>query len=47
MRVMVTGGAGYIGSVIAQELVDGGHDVLVLDNLSKATPTLCRRERRC
>jgi UDP-glucose 4-epimerase len=35
MRVMVTGGAGYIGSVIAQELVDGGHDVLVLDNLSK------------
>jgi UDP-glucose 4-epimerase len=35
MRVAVTGGAGYIGSVVAEVLVDDGHDVLVLDNLSK------------
>jgi UDP-glucose 4-epimerase len=35
MRVAVTGGAGYIGSVVAEVLLHGGHDVLVLDNLSK------------
>jgi UDP-glucose 4-epimerase len=31
---MVTGGAGYIGSVVTEELVREGHDVLVYDNLS-------------
>lgn len=35
MRVAVTGGAGYIGSVVAEVLLDEGHDVLVLDNLAK------------
>jgi UDP-glucose 4-epimerase len=35
MRVMVTGGAGYIGSVITAELLSRGHEVLVYDNLSK------------
>jgi UDP-glucose 4-epimerase len=35
VRVLVTGGAGYIGSVVAEELVAGGHEVVVLDNLSK------------
>jgi UDP-glucose 4-epimerase len=35
MRVLVTGGAGYIGSVITEELVRAGHEVTVLDNLSK------------
>ncbi|GAB3208984.1 UDP-glucose 4-epimerase GalE [Marinactinospora thermotolerans] len=34
MRVLVTGGAGYIGSVVASRLVESGHDVVVLDNLS-------------
>jgi len=34
MRVLVTGGAGYIGSVVAWQLVDAGHEVTVLDNLS-------------
>jgi UDP-glucose 4-epimerase len=34
MRVLVTGGAGYIGSVVAWQLFDAGHDVTVLDNLS-------------
>jgi UDP-glucose 4-epimerase len=35
MRVLVTGGAGYIGSVVTEELVKDGHDVVVYDNLSK------------
>jgi UDP-glucose 4-epimerase len=34
MRVMVTGGAGFIGSHVSQAYVDAGHEVLVLDNLS-------------
>jgi UDP-glucose 4-epimerase len=35
MRVLVTGGAGYIGSVVTEELVKDGHEVVVYDNLSK------------
>jgi UDP-glucose 4-epimerase len=34
MTVLVTGGAGYIGSHMALALVDAGEDVVVLDNLS-------------
>lgn len=35
MRVLVTGGAGYIGSVVTEELVNDGHEVVVYDNLVK------------
>ena len=35
MRVLVTGGAGYVGSVSVEALVAAGHDVLVLDDLSR------------
>jgi UDP-glucose 4-epimerase len=35
MRVLVTGGAGYVGSVSVEALVGAGHDVVVLDDLSK------------
>jgi UDP-glucose 4-epimerase len=35
VRSLVVGGAGYIGSVVAQHLVDAGHEVTVLDNLSR------------
>lgn len=35
MRILVTGGAGYIGSTVARELVETGHDVFVVDNLSQ------------
>jgi UDP-glucose 4-epimerase len=35
MRVLVTGGAGYIGSVVTEQLVSDGHEVVVYDNLSK------------
>jgi UDP-glucose 4-epimerase len=34
MSVLVTGGAGYIGSHMVHELADSGHDVVVLDNLT-------------
>ncbi|HEY2915939.1 MAG TPA: UDP-glucose 4-epimerase GalE [Candidatus Limnocylindrales bacterium] len=34
MRVLVTGGAGYVGSVSVEALVAAGHDVVVLDDLS-------------
>lgn len=34
MKVLVTGGAGYIGSVVAAQLCAAGHDVTVLDDLS-------------
>lgn len=34
MRVLVTGGAGFIGSHMAERLLDEGHDVIVLDNES-------------
>src|ERR671929_274093 len=35
MRVLVTGGAGYIGSVVTEELVKDGHEVVVYDSLYK------------
>ncbi len=34
MKLLVTGGAGYVGSVCAAHLVDAGHDVTVLDDVS-------------
>jgi UDP-glucose 4-epimerase len=34
LRILVTGGAGYIGSVVASELVEAGNEVVVYDNLS-------------
>ncbi|HZC19482.1 MAG TPA: UDP-glucose 4-epimerase GalE [Rubrobacteraceae bacterium] len=35
MKLLVTGGAGYIGSVVAKQLLQEGHEVTVLDDLSK------------
>jgi UDP-glucose 4-epimerase len=35
MKVLVTGGAGYIGSVVAGQLVEAGHETVVLDDFSR------------
>lgn len=40
MRILVTGGAGYIGSVLTGELLAAGHHVHVLDNLMYRQPSL-------
>ena len=58
MRLLVTGGAGYIGGVVVAQLVAAGHDVEVLDDLSTGhasalpavspcTPGTSPRSRRC
>ena len=38
MRILVTGGAGYIGSITSRVLLDAGHEVAVLDSLEKGYP---------
>ncbi|MCB1691930.1 MAG: UDP-glucose 4-epimerase GalE [Pseudomonadales bacterium] len=46
MKVLLTGGAGYIGSHTAVELITAGHEVVVLDNLSNSSVTAVRRVER-
>jgi UDP-glucose 4-epimerase len=43
MRVLVTGGAGYIGSHTSLVLLEAGHDVVVVDNLSNSKREALRR----
>ena len=39
MRALITGGAGFIGSHLAEALLDAGHTVEVIDNLSTGAST--------
>src|SRR3954468_10462958 len=39
-RVLVTGGAGYLGSILCEHLLDAGHSVTVLDSLQHGTAPL-------
>lgn len=46
MRVLVTGGAGYIGSHTLVEMLGQGHEALVLDDFSNASPLVLDRVRK-
>lgn len=46
MRILVTGGAGYIGSHTCVELIEAGHEVVVADNLSNASMEALSRVER-
>jgi UDP-glucose 4-epimerase len=43
MKILVTGGAGYIGSHTCVELIESGYDVIVVDNLSNSSIESLRR----
>ena len=43
MRILVTGGAGYIGSHTCVELLEAGHEVVVVDNLCNSSKEAIRR----
>lgn len=43
MRILVTGGLGYIGSHTCVELLEAGHEVVVLDNLSNSKASVLER----
>ena len=45
MKVLVTGGAGYIGSHTCLELLRQGHDIVIADNLYNANPEALKRVR--
>ena len=44
--ILVTGGAGYIGSHTCLQLLQAGHDLVVLDNLSNSQPEALRRVQK-
>ncbi|TDQ51409.1 UDP-glucose 4-epimerase GalE [Actinorugispora endophytica] len=46
MNVLLTGGAGYIGSHVAVELLENGHDVVALDNLHNSDVEAVNRVKR-
>ena len=39
MKVLLTGGAGYIGSHTIVEMCEAGHEVVVVDNFSNSSPS--------
>lgn len=43
MKILVTGGAGYIGSHTCVELLDAGYEVVVVDNLANSKPEVLQR----
>jgi UDP-glucose 4-epimerase len=46
MKILVTGGAGYIGSVVTEELLNDSHDVVVFDSLIKGHRTAVDRRAK-
>ena len=46
MNVLVSGGAGYIGSHTCVELIEAGHTPIVIDNLCNSNPESLNRVKR-
>lgn len=46
MKVLVTGGAGYIGSALSKKLIEQNHQVTIIDNLSKGLKQLIPKESK-
>ncbi len=46
MKILVTGGAGFIGSHTVVELIDAGHEPVVIDNLSNASAESLNRVKK-
>jgi len=46
MNVLVTGGAGYIGSICVEQLCESGHNVTVIDDISQGHPAAVDRRAR-
>ena len=46
MAILVTGGAGYIGSHTCVEMLNAGLDIVVVDNFVNSSPESCDRIRR-
>lgn len=47
MRVLITGGAGYVGSILCETLLAAGHEIVVLDTMAISVPSLlhlCHRK---
>lgn len=45
MAILVTGGAGYIGSHTAVELLNAGYEIITIDNFSNSSPESLERVR--
>ena len=43
MKILVTGGTGYIGSHTVVELLNSGHEVVIVDNISNSKRTVLKR----
>ena len=43
MNILLAGGAGYIGSHTAVELLEAGHDVVIVDNYCNSSPEAVKR----
>lgn len=46
MKILVTGGAGYIGSKVALDLSNNGHDIFIIDNLSNGSKKLIPKKAK-
>jgi UDP-glucose 4-epimerase len=42
MKILITGGVGYIGSIVAQQLKQAGHQIVIYDHLQRNNPTRVR-----